>query len=73
MGRGQIGSVIIRFIINNNEYSYYYNNLQSLTTVNKTLNLQPFKQKIQSFGCKCHEVNGHSIKEINTYCQKKFQ
>ena len=57
--------------LNNLNILIDYNNLQSLTTVNKTLNLQPFKQKIQSFGCKCHEVNGHSIKEINTSLSKK--
>ena len=33
--------------LNNLNILIDYNNLQSLTTVNKTLNLQPFKQKFK--------------------------
>ena len=48
-----------------------YNNLQSLTTIKETLNLQPFKKKFESFGCTCLEINGHSIEEINSSFSKK--
>ena len=36
-----------------------YNNLQSLTTVEETMNLEPLKDKFQSFGCEVIELNGH--------------
>jgi transketolase len=36
-----------------------YNNLQSLTTVKETLNLEPLKDKFQSFGSHVLDVNGH--------------
>lgn len=54
-----------------------YNNLQSLTTIDQTLNLQPLKQKFESFGCNVIEINGHdhgillkSFIESNT-CENK--
>ena len=36
-----------------------YNNLQSLTTVKETLNLEPLKDKFASFGSHVLDVNGH--------------
>ena len=42
-----------------------YNNLQSLTTVEETLNIEPLKQKFEAFGCVVLEVDGHNHDEIN--------
>jgi transketolase len=52
-----------------------HNNLQSLTTVDKTLKLKPFKDKFEAFGWNYSEVDGHNhndlkccfegIKEVN--------
>jgi transketolase len=36
-----------------------YNNLQSLTTVKDTLNLEPLSDKFQSFGANVFQVDGH--------------
>jgi len=36
-----------------------YNNLQSLTTVDKTLNIQPLDDKLRAFGWHVIEVDGH--------------
>jgi transketolase len=37
-----------------------YNNLQSLTTVEKTLNIHPLNDKLKSFGWHVIEVDGHN-------------
>jgi transketolase len=37
-----------------------YNNLQSLTTVDETLSIQPLNKKLNSFGWHVMEVDGHS-------------
>ena len=42
------------------------NNLQSLDTVDNTLNLYPLKEKLEAFGCELHEINGHCFDEIET-------
>jgi transketolase len=39
-----------------------YNKLQSIDFVKNTLNLEPLKQKFQSFGCKVVSVDGHNFK-----------
>ena len=44
-----------------------HNNLQSLTTVEKTLNLKPFDKKFESFGWSFLEVDGHNHDELKTY------
>lgn len=41
-----------------------YNKLQSLTSTTKTLNLEPFKQKWQSFGWNTFEIDGNNLIEI---------
>ena len=41
-----------------------HNNLQSLTTVDKTLKLTPFKEKFESFGWEHFEVDGHDHDEL---------
>jgi transketolase len=43
-----------------------YNNLQSLTTVKDTLNLEPLKDKFESFGSHVFDVNGHDHIALNT-------
>jgi transketolase len=42
-----------------------YNNLQSLTTVDKTLNIQPLYEKLKSFGWHVIEVDGHDHDALN--------
>jgi transketolase len=41
-----------------------HNNLQSLTTVDKTLNLKPYKEKIKSFNWNYFEIDGNNLDEI---------
>lgn len=41
-----------------------YNKLQSLTTVEKTLRLEPLADKVQAFGWAVREVDGHSHEEL---------
>lgn len=41
-----------------------YNNLQSLTTVEETLNLEPLKGKFEAFGCYVYGVDGHNHEEL---------
>ena len=41
-----------------------YNKFQSLTSVKKTLNLEPLKKKFDSFNCKTININGHNFLQI---------
>ena len=41
-----------------------YNNLQSIKTVQETLNLEPFAEKWKSFGWNVIELNGNSCLEL---------
>ena len=41
-----------------------YNNLQSLTTVDNTLNIQPLDEKLKSFGWHVIEVDGHDYNDL---------
>jgi len=41
-----------------------YNKLQSLTTVEKTLNLEPLVDKLQAFGWSVREVDGHDHQQL---------
>jgi transketolase len=41
-----------------------YNKLQSIKSVEETLNLEPFNQKINSFGCTSIQINGHDHEQI---------
>lgn len=43
-----------------------YNKLQSLTTVEETLNLEPFAEKWRSFGWRVIEVDGHDHAELHS-------
>ena len=42
-----------------------YNKLQSLDSIENTLALEPFKDKWQSFGWECIEIDGHDHREIS--------
>jgi len=42
-----------------------YNNLQSLTTVEKTLNLKPLDEKFKAFGWNSFEIDGHDHSILN--------
>ena len=41
-----------------------YNKLQSIKSISETLELEPFKDKWQSFGWAVHEVDGHNHEEL---------
>ena len=41
-----------------------YNHMQSLTTVEKTLKLEPFEQKWRDFGWNAESVNGHDTEAL---------
>ena len=43
-----------------------YNNLQSLTTVDQTLRIEPLSDKVRSFGWAVREVNGHDPEALVT-------
>ena len=42
-----------------------YNKIQSLGDVHEVLELEPFVDKWRSFGWEVHEVDGHSIEQLN--------
>ena len=42
-----------------------YNKLQSIHSPEKTLNLEPFKDKWETFGWNVQEVDGHDHKKLN--------
>ena len=50
-----------------------YNKLQSLDSIENTLNLEPFTDKWNAFGWDVIEVNGHDIKEILNAYKKASQ
>ena len=47
-----------------------YNKIQSMDFVSKVIKIKPLKQKLQSFGCKVYEVNGHSVKQLSRLLKK---
>ncbi len=47
-----------------------FNNLQSLTTVRDTLNLEPLKDKFLSFGLNVYEIDGHDHIQITDTLNK---
>lgn len=49
-----------------------YNNLQSLTTVKETLNLEPLANKFEAFGCNVYSVDGHNHLELNDVFKKSI-
>lgn len=40
------------------------NNFQSLTTIDKTLKLEPYTSKLQSFGCEVFDIDGHDFEAL---------
>lgn len=50
-----------------------YNNLQSLTTVKDTLNLEPLKDKFESFGSYVIIVNGHDHCDLNRVIKEAIE
>ena len=48
-----------------------YNKLQSIHSVKKTLNLEPFKEKWEAFGWRVIEIDGHNHHEIILALQRK--
>jgi len=49
-----------------------YNNLQSLTNVKETLNLEPLATKFEAFGCNVNSVDGHNHDELYNLFVKSF-
>ncbi len=47
-----------------------YNKIQSLTTVKKTLNLEPFREKWESFGWAVKEIDGHDHYQLESVFQE---
>ena len=47
------------------------NNLQSIKSTTETLNVEPLKSKIKSFGWKVEEIDGHNHDEIRRVLKKK--
>jgi transketolase len=49
-----------------------YNNLQSLSTVKETLNLEPLANKFEAFGCNVYSVDGHNHLELYDVFKKSI-
>ena len=49
-----------------------YNKIQSMDFVSKVMKIEPLKLKLQSFGCKVFNVDGHSIKNLNKFLKKRI-
>ena len=49
-----------------------YNKLQSLTSVKKTLNVEPLTSKFRSFGCNIKLVNGHDLLSLKKSISTNF-
>jgi transketolase len=49
-----------------------YNKLSSITFTNNISNLEPLKNKFESFSCSCDIVNGHDVHEIKNSIKKKM-
>jgi len=47
------------------------NNLQSLTSVDKTLAIEPLQKKIEAFGWECSDIDGHDHNQIAKSLAKK--
>ena len=47
-----------------------YNKIQSYGKTKDVLDLEPLKQKLQSFGYEVDEINGHNISQLKTYFKK---
>ena len=47
-----------------------YNKIQSYGKTKEVLDLEPLKSKLESFGYKVDEVNGHNIVKLKNYFKK---
>ena len=47
-----------------------YNKIQSYGKTKDVLDLEPLKQKLQSFGYEVDEINGHNISQLKNYFKK---
>ena len=54
-----------QFRLNNLTICIDYNNMQSLTSVDNTISLQPLAAKLESFGWKVFELDGHNHDDIH--------
>ncbi|BBM35346.1 transketolase [Pseudoleptotrichia goodfellowii] len=67
MQEGQIWEGLMsgaHYNLNNLTVFLDYNKLSSKNDVNKTMNLEPIKDKIEAFGWNLIEINGHEFNEI---------
>lgn len=58
--------------LNNLQVIIDYNKIQSLSSVNKTLNLEPFVDKWKSFGWEVLEVDGHNHNKLKNILKKSI-
>ncbi len=56
--------------LNNFHVIIDYNKIQSYGKTKEVLDLEPLKQKLESFGYKVKEVNGHDIFQLGRYLKK---
>ena len=59
-----------KYKLNNFHVIIDYNKIQSYGQTKEILDLEPLKNKLESFGYKVSEINGHSIKELNNYFKR---
>ena len=59
--------------LNNLKIIIDYNKLQSIHSTIKTLNIEPIKKKLDAFGFKVTELDGHNIKKLYNYFNKKIK
>jgi len=56
--------------LNNFHVIVDYNKIQSYGKTKEVLDLEPLKNKLENFGYKVSEINGHDIKQLFNYFQK---
>ena len=56
--------------LNNFHVIIDYNKIQSYGKTKEVLDLEPLRQKLETFGYKVSEVNGHNVKQLTRYFQK---
>jgi len=47
-----------------------YNKIQSYGKTEEVLNLEPLKKKLDHFGYRVYELNGHSVRDLDNYFKK---
>jgi transketolase len=56
--------------LNNFHVIIDYNKIQSYGKTKEVLDLEPLRQKLETFGYNVSEVNGHNVKQLTRYFQK---